>query len=697
MKQRWYGKLLLVLFGVMLLAAGEGLLRLVWTPSGTGADDLAWTRIDPFIVAGDVVETRREFLGALRLQRFPRHKETGTFRIFCIGGSTTFGYPYPAEAAWPSRLAEGLKKLYPRRKFEVINLGGTAYGSSRALGILRSLPDYAPDLVIVCVGDAEFVEDSYRTSIKNSRRGWRLLRSLRLAQLMRHLLPRPSSREIIDVVDNLGGVVFSPVIDGTVYSPDAETRREVVARFNKNLAQMTTFARQAGIRLMFCTLPANLADWPPAENGKQPNALLADARVAMRDGRPDEALNILSRLEPEMRDDARFCFDYGQVLRSFGRLDQARFYLRRAVDLDPVPVRATSRTNNEIRDLAKANGLPLADLEGELNRRSSLGLAGNRMILDYAHPTQRGHAAIAWTVWKTLAASFPEWPEADQRRILRWRKELDDLDEGAVEMDAHLAFTWGKIYLRQGALSRAAEMLQLALKKGYPGPYAAAELARVRYRQGREAEALELLRRVFGKYPDYHEADPFMALLLEHAGKNEQAVQWYRRALDNGPPRKDIYASLIDLLLRLKKFDEVLRVADEALRNFPADCDLASLRGRALEGAGQLQEAADLYQGLLSEAPGCQPARENLGLVQMRQGQWKQAEKTFVAALAGRNPWSTHYLNLGVVYYRGLGKRAEAVRQFGRYLCREPRGVHNVPAELRNEAVAEEKDCSHVR
>ena len=40
------------------------------------------------------------------LQTFPREKQAGTFRIFCLGGSTTYGRPYSDEMAFSGWLRE---------------------------------------------------------------------------------------------------------------------------------------------------------------------------------------------------------------------------------------------------------------------------------------------------------------------------------------------------------------------------------------------------------------------------------------------------------------------------------------------------------------------------------------------------------------------------------------------------------------
>src|SRR5688572_23777373 len=78
-------------------------------------------------------------------------KPPGTFRILCLGGSSTYGIgPSTDETNWPLRLQEHLNAGSPPRKVEVINGGCQGY-STFEMSIqleLRGL-DFSPDLVCV--------------------------------------------------------------------------------------------------------------------------------------------------------------------------------------------------------------------------------------------------------------------------------------------------------------------------------------------------------------------------------------------------------------------------------------------------------------------------------------------------------------------------------------------------------------------
>lgn len=88
----------------------------------------------------------------------PKFKEKDTFRILCIGGSTTYGSGVSdPKLAWPEVLQNFLNTNPPsqlnKKKFEVLN-GGLGWGSSAELLTHYSFKhiNYHPDIVIIHTG-----------------------------------------------------------------------------------------------------------------------------------------------------------------------------------------------------------------------------------------------------------------------------------------------------------------------------------------------------------------------------------------------------------------------------------------------------------------------------------------------------------------------------------------------------------------
>src|SRR4030095_4677063 len=109
----------------------------------------------------------------LNLQRFAAEKPDKTYRIFCLGGSTTYGHPYADSTSFCGWLRAMLPKADPSRRWEVINGGGISYASYREALLMEELVAYSPDLFIVLSAHNEFLEERTYGAIKSVPEYWR--------------------------------------------------------------------------------------------------------------------------------------------------------------------------------------------------------------------------------------------------------------------------------------------------------------------------------------------------------------------------------------------------------------------------------------------------------------------------------------------------------------------------------------------
>jgi hypothetical protein len=89
-------------------------------------------------------------------------KPRGTFRIFCLGGFTTVGYPYGFVGSFSTFLRDRLRRIFPNRSIEVINLGLTATKPYTVNDLAREVVSLEPDLLIVYDGPTNSTEPSGR-------------------------------------------------------------------------------------------------------------------------------------------------------------------------------------------------------------------------------------------------------------------------------------------------------------------------------------------------------------------------------------------------------------------------------------------------------------------------------------------------------------------------------------------------------
>ena len=78
-------------------------------------------------------------------------KPTDTFRIVCLGGSSTYGHgPSSDGSTWPAKLQERLSAAHPARHIEVVNGGCRGYSTFESLGNYAfRMSDLEPDHVLI--------------------------------------------------------------------------------------------------------------------------------------------------------------------------------------------------------------------------------------------------------------------------------------------------------------------------------------------------------------------------------------------------------------------------------------------------------------------------------------------------------------------------------------------------------------------
>jgi lysophospholipase L1-like esterase len=99
-------------------------------------------------------------------RRFEAKKPPGTYRIFCVGASTTAGWPFQ-RGSYPEWLGAFAADLQPDRRVEVINAGIHGFDTERVLSVVDEILAYHPDMVILQTGFNDY--NSYR--LRQS--GWR--------------------------------------------------------------------------------------------------------------------------------------------------------------------------------------------------------------------------------------------------------------------------------------------------------------------------------------------------------------------------------------------------------------------------------------------------------------------------------------------------------------------------------------------
>jgi lysophospholipase L1-like esterase len=179
-------------------------------------------------------------------ERFSARPSSETFRVVCVGDSTTAGWPYQPRGGYPEWLAPTLRAALPGRKIEVLNLGVQAWDGARLEDVFDQALGFVPDALIVRVG-----YDDYQHFLLRRPRGGALGRAalkLRLFLLARSAAFRALSR-------GLGPAPRHGIV-ATFSAPLTAAEEDVlVADHAARLRAFAARARAAGVPLVALGLP----------------------------------------------------------------------------------------------------------------------------------------------------------------------------------------------------------------------------------------------------------------------------------------------------------------------------------------------------------------------------------------------------------------------------------------------------------
>lgn len=343
----------LVVFGA---TAGVllGLAALWWTDqlpwrgheasNGLVPSLLAQWRADPtyFVRRGERFESQHPFMPA---QSFGVTKGDRELRVFVLGSSQAMGDPYVHArtetegldlevlhiansggiATW---LAEYLRLLYPKREIDVVNAAIGSQDLTTAAEVMHEVAAKGqPDLVVVLDGNNESFNRTH-----------------------------------------------------TDLAAFEATLNQLTPRYAVALQAIRDTAETHAIPTYVLTVPTNLRDWLPSTAGQTMAKVDLDRILASQQW----AAGLAQLQQLGGSDHALAFFLQGRALEASGEQEAAYAQYLRAKDLDFNLLRAHSRWNDAVRQLA-GKFVHVLDLEAELQHWSPSGLPGFDLFHDHCH------------------------------------------------------------------------------------------------------------------------------------------------------------------------------------------------------------------------------------------------------------------------------------------------------------------------
>ncbi len=438
---------------------------------------------------------------------FPVQKQLKTFRVFCLGGSASAGWPHPAEEIYSAYLQSALQRQYPEHTIEVINVSAHAYAAYRVRLIFQEIIRFEPDLIVIYSGNNEFIEKrvysekpSWHDPLLSTMNHSYLVRRVKGSSLGRRLWPEntllPEERQ--HVAYEQWSKIEQLALD---LRQNPRQYEKVKEHYEFSIQSMARAARERNVPVILVTVPVNLRDWRPNVSyqpvkgetlGAWEQQYRAGRRLLLL-GNAAGAVQAFSTATHISPLHAESHFMLGLALETVHDYDGALLAYGRARDLDHNPFRAPSDLNRILRQIAgRFDNVSLADAEQAFQAASAPLAPGFDLFLDYVHPTKRGNLLLAQAVYTEIV----------KRNLIRAETSSADAVQTAMLNNPGIKESYDerRDYAMQGVMVRLFVMMhqyESALEKAHalyqaPGAFAAL----------RSGEDARLVNGVLELFPD---------------------------------------------------------------------------------------------------------------------------------------------------------------------------------------------------
>jgi Flp pilus assembly protein TadD len=484
-------------------------------------------------------------------QEFVARKAAGTLRIFCLGGSTTYGHPYDARVAYPMCLKRRLERLMPGRQFEVINCGGVSYASYRLAIIADELVNYEPDLIVVHTGHNEFLERRTYHGVRE-RPKWQDIimlagSQLRTLAVLSRWLESIQKQESVSVLSEDVLTILEQSDGPQSYHRDDQQYEETIRHLEFSLRRINEAARSCGSGVVFVRPASDLRGTSPfrSEASVEDPQLIVRCEMLLKQALSSKGAEVREsqreNLQQAVELDPRYAeaqWQLGRVLLEAEELVEARRAFVNARDEDVCPLRATSEIEMLIESVAAETDSELVNfsrhVESVCQAKYGYAIPGPESFLDHVHLTIERHADLAVLLTQALIRmELIEDCSLTETQEQEWRNEIDRTlnseDQGIALHTLSMTLGWA----------------------------------------GKNEEAQRLSRQAIELVPNEGRVHTQLGRLLEKAGDREAALTVYQQAAKLDGENTLVLYRLGALLLELGRRQEARAVLGKAIKQMP--------------------------------------------------------------------------------------------------------------------------------
>ncbi len=547
------------------------------------------------------------------VQRFRVVKPAENRRIFCLGGSTTYGRPFDDGTSFCGWLRRFLSLVEPEAKFEVVNAGGISYASYRVARLMDEIAHYEPDLVVLYTGHNEFLEERTYRELRDSPRWIRSADEVLSGARTYSLLHRAASR--LRGFTESGGLrddvvtVLDSSIGPDAYKRDDAKRAAILEHFRFNLSRVADQTRRSDAQLLAVVPASNLRSCSPFKSEASKNVssgeLNADDEMAISE--LEKALEI----DPRRAD---WLYQLGERRLRAGDESSAEAAFVGARDEDVCPLRAPSEFVEAVREFAEAPSVWSVDFP-RLLRRDRHQIPGEESFLDHVHPNPETHAILGAEIVETLVQKG--WVSANTNWDRGLALELAEKEIASIDLSEHgrSLRNLAKVLAWAGKDDEAERAALRSLEIDATDAESLYILGTIAQNRGRDEDAMRYYERVLVEDEEFVSARHNLGVVLARRGLWAEAEETYRKVLAVAPRHPHASFNLARVLVQQGRLveaeDEYRRVVDRD----PRDTDAWFNLGRLFAQQSRNDEARDAFRRALKLDPGAADAKRELELL----------------------------------------------------------------------------------
>jgi tetratricopeptide (TPR) repeat protein len=456
---------------------------------------------------------------------FLKDKPKNCFRIFVLGSSTVYGFPYEAGTRFSRILQERLQDTYTEKRIEVVNIAITAINSYTFQDIIDEIFPEKPDAILIYAGHNEFY-GGMGIGSKDAFGQVRWLKLLHLKlmdfktyQLIRSVIfgikkaiSRPGTQEFAETATLMERSAANRAIEY-----NSKIYRLTQACFEKNMGTVLKKAQRKKIPVFFSEVICNVRDLAPF--------------ASLRNGKYPPADKI---------------FDRAVQYNNGGMFDSARVSYYYAKDLDGIRFRASEDINTIIQKLAGEYGSYFVPMKEIFEDNSPNGLIGNELLTEHVHPNIDGYFLMADAFYTSvLKSSLIGMPDSANIKKPDWYR-------------VHWGFT--------SLDSLAADILIKKLKGGWP--FQPDTVVNTFIRNYQPKSLIDSLAYQAVRYDDISMESAHKTLAKYYVIHNlpDKAVDEYRSIIKSEPFKLINYIEAGDILFDSKKYEDAITTYKQALK-----------------------------------------------------------------------------------------------------------------------------------